>query len=311
MGTIKPMRRLLLVANPAASGFTGALHRRVTQSAAETYEVVPVWPSSAAETRNVAATAADDGFDVVLAMGGDGVVHHVAQGIAGSRTALGIIPAGTTNVLARILGVPSKPVKAADMLATAEPRPYRVAHLGTESSTAARSSLAMFSAGIGFDASVVGHAEQRPHAKTYFGGIHYAKSALWTLWSRYRSMPANLNVESEFGTVHAATVFIQVHWPYTYFGSIPIRLTKEPVDGITAVVLESVTPKTARQVVTHLMTGRSLEDIDGVHVWPAFKKLTIDADPAAEFQADGELLGTARALDVSEAAEPLMILTPT
>ncbi|NNF62718.1 MAG: hypothetical protein HKN07_00540, partial [Acidimicrobiia bacterium] len=47
------MRRLLLIANPAASGFTGALHRQVTESAAAAYDVVPVWPTSAAETRNV------------------------------------------------------------------------------------------------------------------------------------------------------------------------------------------------------------------------------------------------------------------
>lgn len=305
------MRRLLLIANPAASGFTGALHREVTESVSAAYDVVPVWPTSAAETRNVAATAADDGFEAVAAMGGDGVVHHVAQGLIGTPTALGIIPVGTTNVLARIIGVPAKPLKAAEALATSEPFPYRLAHLGTESSVGARSAYATFSAGIGFDADVVAHAEQRPHAKLYFGGLHYAKSALWTLWTRYRALPANLTVESEYGRVHASTVFIQVHWPYTYFGSIPIRLTPEPVNGISAVVLEEVSLKTSRQIVTHLATGRPLDRIRGVHVWPEFNKLTIDADPAAEFQADGELLGATRTLDVSEAPDPLQILTPT
>ena len=48
------------------------------------------------------------GFDLVVAVGGDGTVREVAQGVAGSRSALGIIPMGTTNTLARHLGIPTR-----------------------------------------------------------------------------------------------------------------------------------------------------------------------------------------------------------
>ncbi|MBT8212186.1 MAG: acylglycerol kinase family protein, partial [Acidimicrobiia bacterium] len=90
-------RRLLLIANPAASGFTGAMHRNVMATLNRDFEVVPIWPDGPAEAAAAARDAATDGFDVVAAMGGDGVVHHVANGIAYSPTALAIIPAGTTN----------------------------------------------------------------------------------------------------------------------------------------------------------------------------------------------------------------------
>ena len=46
------------------------------------------------------------GFDAVVAVGGDGTVREVAEGVAGSKTALGIIPMGLTNTLARHLGLP-------------------------------------------------------------------------------------------------------------------------------------------------------------------------------------------------------------
>ena len=111
------MRRLILVANPSASGFTASLHRDVVSVLQTGYVVTPVWPDSAAEARAAAADAADEGYDVVVAMGGDGVAHQVANGLADSETALGVVPAGTTNVLRRILGLPRKPLDAAAAIA--------------------------------------------------------------------------------------------------------------------------------------------------------------------------------------------------
>ena len=124
------MPRLLLCANPAASGFTGGLHREVLARFRDTFDVHSEWPRTPADTRTLSSEAANDSIDVVVAMGGDGVVHHVANGIGGSDVALGIIPAGTTNVLARLLGVPAKPRKAADLICSGtSPRPTPTAAL--------------------------------------------------------------------------------------------------------------------------------------------------------------------------------------
>ncbi|NIR41978.1 MAG: diacylglycerol kinase family lipid kinase, partial [Actinobacteria bacterium] len=53
-------------------------------------------PGGPDEARGVAADAATEGYDVVAAMGGDGIVHQVANGLLGGEAALGIVPAGTT-----------------------------------------------------------------------------------------------------------------------------------------------------------------------------------------------------------------------
>ena len=102
-------RRLVLVANPAASQFTGGMHRDVLARLRSEFDVTAEWPGSAEAVTDVAAHAASDGVDVVVAMGGDGVVNRVVNGIATTTTALGIIPVGTTNVLAAILGVDPDP----------------------------------------------------------------------------------------------------------------------------------------------------------------------------------------------------------
>ena len=162
------MRRLLLVANPSSSGFTGALHRDVVATLSEKFEVNTIWPVNPAATRARSADAAEEGYETVIAMGGDGVVHHVANGLIHTEAALGIIPAGTTNVVARIHGMPRDPRKAAQALLEAHPEPTSVVHITTDSESGARSEHALFSVGVGFDADVVEAAEHWPHSKLWF-----------------------------------------------------------------------------------------------------------------------------------------------
>ena len=71
----------------------------------------------------MAYEAAQDGFDAVIAAGGDGTLHHLANGLVGTRTALGILPCGTANDLARTLGLSLDPDEALAALRDARPQP--------------------------------------------------------------------------------------------------------------------------------------------------------------------------------------------
>lgn len=304
------MQRVLLVANPSASGFTGSLHRQVNRTLSERYLVDAVWPTSPAENRRMCADAAADGFFAVVAMGGDGVVHHAANGVANTGTALGIIPAGTTNVVARIYGMPRKAAASAAALIDAEVRPAPLAHIATSSAAGARSSHAVFATGIGYDADMVAVADQRPTSKYWFGSLHYARSAAAALMSEYRERPANLSVTCDGQRLDAVAVLVQVHDPYTYFGRFPLRLTRKTGPGLAVAVIEKLSLLRALPILARSSNGRNLDKVRGVHLFESPAKVVVEAEPPSRYQADGELLGTADWVEITPEPQGLLTLVP-
>ena len=262
------MPRLLLIANPLASGFTGATHREVMSRLSQGYEVESVWPNGPDESREASAKAAANGIDVVAAMGGDGVIHHVANGLAHSETALGIIPAGTTNVLARILRLPRKAAEAASFLA-ANPPTSRIPMARVEGTGPGHpiAGYAVFAAGIGLDAEVVRHAETAPHRKIWFGGLHYARTASWLFLRQFRNRLPTLRANGNGYQADAVAVMTQIHWPYTYFGRTPLRITPQPVRGLSALIIERAPTRRAAWMAAAAVAGRGMNRIPGVSVW--------------------------------------------
>jgi diacylglycerol kinase family enzyme len=70
-----------------------------------------------------------EGFDTIIACGGDGTVHDVLQGLAGREASLGIIPLGTANAMAHDLRLPLSPAAAARALLTAVPKKIAVGRI--------------------------------------------------------------------------------------------------------------------------------------------------------------------------------------
>jgi diacylglycerol kinase family enzyme len=302
------MRRLLLVTNPAASNFTGAVYRDVLRILDGPYQVTPVWPGSAAGARAAATAAAGDGYDVVAAMGGDGVVHHVANGLIGSETALGIIPAGTTDVFARILGLPAKPRKAARaLIENGDLRSLRTARITADGVDGSFTAHAMFALGAGIDAEVVEEAERRPRGKLHFGGLYFARTALRMLATRFRRRPANLRIEADQHRLDGVGVMVQIHSRYTYLGFKPLRITPDADDDLSVLAVPKAGPWVAARFLPRLAFGRSLDGAAGAEVWTGVTKLSVAADPPVLVQADGELLGRVHAFEVTPASERLLI----
>lgn len=304
------MRRLLLIANPHASGFTGAALREVEAILGGRYDVTTAWPNSAAESRQAAADAAAGGYAVVAAMGGDGVVHHVANGLAFTPAALGVIPTGTTNVVARILGIPVDARKAASRLIAGRQQPLTLAHIATESRLAARSEYAVFSLGLGLDADVVSVSDQRPTAKYYFSSLNFAAIATKKVITDYRTRLPNMLVQCDGLRAHAVTVLVQVHDAYTYWGRVPLRIAPDPGDGLTAVAIERLSTTAALGLAARGLLRRPMASHDEAHVFTDIQKLIVEAEPAARFQADGELLGTTESVEITPAYDALTVITP-
>ena len=300
------MERLLIIANPAASGFTGASLRAVTHVLRRRYEVDTEWPTSAAGSKTAAAAAAATGYDVVVAMGGDGVAHQVANGLVHTNTALAVIPAGTTNVLARIVGLPSKPAKAANALLSAQRQAaplVRVKYADT-------SYYALFALGIGFDADMVRESERRPHAKGKIGALHYVRSAVSVAIRDYRTKPPNLKATCNGDSATAVSVMVQVHTPYTYFGPIALSLTNDTSDGPAAFAVTQLPVRRSASIFARAASGRDVSASRGVKIWHSFDKLVVEADPPAHVQADGDLLGVGDYFEITAAPGALTMMLP-
>ena len=307
------MKRLLLCANPAASGFTGGLHRAVLSRLRQHFDVEAEWPKTAADTRASSAAAAAAGFDIVVAMGGDGVVHHVANGIGGTPTPLGIIPVGAANVLARLLGIPSRAVPAADFICTQPPPRSMPAAMLTldHGERGVESRLATFSCGVGFDAAVVKRAEQEPHRKYYLAGLHYARSAASVAWTEYAEREPGLRVSARDRSADAVAVLVRLYEQYSYFGRIPVRFGPHQADTLAVLVARSLHRRQIPSVLRRALTGSDLEKVEGFEVWTGVSSLeVVTGSTAVPAQADGELLGSPRKFSVAARANHLRVLMP-
>jgi YegS/Rv2252/BmrU family lipid kinase len=140
--------------------------------------------SRVGEATSRANAAVENGADIVVAVGGDGTVCEVINGIAESRVRLGIIPLGTVNVFCREIGIPLDPLKATDVIASGIDREVDLGRAGDH--------YFLVMAGIGFDAQVV--AEVDPHVKKIF---HEAAYSLAGLKAFYNYQPVKMYITAD------------------------------------------------------------------------------------------------------------------
>jgi len=130
--------------------------------------VEPLVTYEAGDATAFAADAARRGVDVVAAVGGDGTVNEVANGLDGYDVPLGVIPVGTANDFARQVGIPADADHAMDVILQRKPRRLDTASLN------GRRFLNVSTAGVGAEAT----AETPAEAKESLGAIAYLISGM-------------------------------------------------------------------------------------------------------------------------------------
>ncbi len=154
------MRRVALIYNPASGQYSARRKAAIEQALAVFREAGVA--AEALETREAgeathhARQAVVEGFDAVLACGGDGTVHEIVQSLVGTDVALGVIPLGTANALAADLGLIGAPARVARKLLQAEPARISVGRIHYQNHGGERSArYFVVAAGIGADALVM------------------------------------------------------------------------------------------------------------------------------------------------------------
>ena len=191
-GIIASMRKVLVIYNPAAGRFPV----KPFLKAIETELVKADWKVDIIATQNgehtvqLGGQAAAEGYDAAFAVGGDGTIGQVASGLVGSETALGVLPAGTSNVWAQELGLPAftwaypgRLQENARILSTAPIQRVDVGKCNEYSF--------MMWAGMGLDALAIRSIEPRVRLEKFFAVPEYAASTIWSA-SQWRGIRLRL-----------------------------------------------------------------------------------------------------------------------
>ncbi|ATG52861.1 sphingosine kinase [Brachybacterium vulturis] len=183
------LHRVAVVLNPSKFEETDTFHRKITDVVERIEGAEVVFYETTIEDPGTGQTeqAVADGADLVVAAGGDGTVRLVASVLAGTDTRMGIIPAGTGNLLARNVEVPLDDPTAAMIAAlTGTDRQVDVGWLRIgDSIAAARSAerqIFLVIAGFGADAEMIGYTD--PEMKKRIGWIAYIFGGIRTVLGR-------------------------------------------------------------------------------------------------------------------------------
>src|ERR1700729_2807700 len=186
-----PTRRMLIIVNPYATTVSDRLKNLVVYALRGRYEVEAIDTDSRDHATELSREAAGEGYDVVVAFGGDGTVNEAANGLAGSDTPLCCLPGGRANVYCRMLGIPTDVIDATEhlLLMADDWHPRRV-DLGSVNGR-----MFLFSAGVGLDASVVERVDAHPKLKAKAGEWDYTLTGVSTFTRGYPVHPPRLEAQ--------------------------------------------------------------------------------------------------------------------
>lgn len=226
--------------------------------------------------RELAATAVKDGFDAVVAVGGDGTVNEVASALVETDTALGIVSIGSGNGLARHLGIPLQPEKA--ISAILDQKTVRI-------DSATINGIPYFcTTGIGFDAQVAAD-----YAKAGSRGlVTYAKEAIrdWFLYE-----PGEYIIETEEGTIQIKALLITVgnanQWGNDYF----IAPNASLFDGkLDIAIVKPSSVASSLKMVWQLKHKTLMSNPDVIFLRSSFVKIKCQSSPIFAAHYDGEVI---------------------
>ena len=302
--------RVLLLVNSAASSVTGRRRVVIQKALSADHEVALAETARRGHATRLARSAASEGTDVVVVLGGDGTLNEAANGLAGTETALAALPGGSTNVFARIIGLPDDPIEAAGQLLDALDR-GAIARIGLG---AVDGRYFLFHCGIGFDAAVVEQVESRGPWKRWAGHplFIYATITTWLRRAHRRRPPMRvLDAQGETLAEGLFTIVLNAD-PYTYLGSRSFDLAPgigldEP---LVAVTLPSLALHRMVPVGLRALGSGDVRDMPQTTVHAGLRDLTVTADPPVEYQVDGDHLGSAPRLRIRWAPEALRLVLP-
>jgi diacylglycerol kinase family enzyme len=292
-------RRMLVIVNPAATTMTGRMRNLVVAALHGRYEVEAVDTQARGHATELCLEAAKDGYDVIVSFGSDGTVNEIANGLVGCPTPVTCLPAGATNVLCKMLGIPGDIVDATEhLLSLADHWSPRQIDLGTANGRAFT-----YTSGFGVDASVVKRIEQSPKLKRHaLREYFFVYAAIETVLRHYVRHPPQMDVHAGGEVDHAISVVVQNGEAFTFMDDKPIYLAPGSAldsGALAGVVLRGVRPRDIGPIALRLLSAK--RSLDGHPQIRSFRDVQtvrcVSSDGRAiPLHVDGDHIG-----DVTEA----------
>ncbi len=302
--------KICVITNPRAGGFGGfqkQLNRAYERLVQLGCRVEQVETQAAGEATTLAQQAAAQGFDVAVAVGGDGTVNELCNGLAGTETALGVLPAGTANVYAADVGIPIwSPLKpealldAAGIIAAGERRRVDLGRLHLQDGS---SRYFLMWCGIGLDAAI--SQARRPIQPRSLGYASWAVAGLIVAVD-FMGTPATLI--TDHSTVKKRLLLAVASNGQLYGRIWRMAPQAKMDDGLLDVAVMSGHgwPYTVKHLVG-LTFGRHVKDPDFALYRTA--KLSISAKNELPVHVDAETVGTTP-VEIDVAPLALKIIVP-
>lgn len=302
--------RLLLVVNSFASSVTARNTVVVHQKLARHHDVQVVETNRRGHATRFAEDAARRGIDVVVAFGGDGTLNEVATGVAGTDTALAVLPGGSTNVFARTLGMPNDALESVDLLLEAMGK-GSISPIGLGR---CNGRYFTFHTGIGYDAAVVRRVEERAALKRYAGHPLFVLASLRTWAFDYeRDRPHfSLDFTTDSGTRTGTddspndrtvddayfTIVMNTN-PYTFLGNRPLDLVPGTDLGssLSVVTFRSMNALHILRSLGSALRGGGVPPAPWLDVRRDVTSLTVSNNRSFPYQLDGDYLGETQRLE--------------
>ena len=303
--------KLLLLLNPSASSVTARARVVIRKALSADHEVTVAETSRRGHALRLAQDAAAGDIDTVVVLGGDGTLNEAANGLAGTDTALGVVPGGSTNVFARTIGLANDPVEATGQLLNALGRgSLRRVGLGSVNDR-----YFLFHVGVGFDAAVVAQVERRAALKRYAGHPLFVYAGFTTWLRHYDRGRPRLAVHTPDGALvddgYLCLCFNSN--PYTYLGTRPLNVAPDAdlERGLVAVTFRTLDAvRLLALVASALGTGSWLRRHRKIDYRTDLAALTVRGHGPFPYQVDGDYLGETEQLELRHEPDSLTIVQP-
>ena len=302
--------KLLFIVNASASAVTARGRVVIQKALSADHDVTLAETSRRGHATRLAQSAAATGTEVVVVLGGDGTLNEAANGLAGTATALGVLPGGSTNVFARTIGTPRDPIEATGSLVSALAR-GSVRDVGVGS---LNGRYFLFHVGIGFDAAVVEQVERRSELKRYAGHPLFVYAAFATWFRHYDRSRPRFAVRHASGDVVDDGYFtvVQNANPYTYFSNIAVNVAPEATldRPLTAVTFRTLGFSYTLRVVAAALRGKPLQKFRKLAYRTDLDEITVTGHGPFPYQVDGDYLGETESLTLRHEPNCLRLVMP-